>query len=160
MHPSERRGIRETMRVPTSPQRSRMMANIRGRNTWPERSLRSLLFARGYRYRLHVKKLPGCPDLVFPKYRAVVFVHGCFWHRHEGCRYTTTPKTNVEFWEQKLKENIDRDGRHLEMLRSLGWRVAVVWECALKHSVECTARTVETWLHGNDVSLVVDPPEG
>ena len=143
------------MRVPTTPQRSRMMANIRGRNTWPERSLRSLLFARGFRYRLHVKKLPGCPDLVFPKYRAVVFVHGCFWHRHEGCRYTTTPKTNVDFWERKFQGNIDRDIRHKERLRALRWRVAIVWECALKHSIEDTAQRVETWLHGNDVSIII-----
>ncbi|MGK2914844.1 MAG: very short patch repair endonuclease [Porticoccaceae bacterium] len=145
----------KAMRVPTTPQRSRMMSGIRGKNTWPERVLRSLLFARGFRYRLHVGSLPGSPDLVFPKHRAVVFVHGCFWHRHEGCRYTTTPVENAGFWRQKFLGNVDRDRRHTEMLRTLGWRVAVVWECALKHSVENTAQTVEEWLHGNEDILVI-----
>lgn len=152
---TSRRNTSKTMRLPTTPQRSRMMSSIRGKNTWPERVLRSLLFAKGFRYRLHVRKLPGAPDLVFPKHRAVVFVHGCFWHRHEGCRYTTTPRTNEEFWRQKFEGNVDRDGRHAAMLRALDWRVAVVWECALKHSVEETARTVEEWLHGNDNALVI-----
>jgi DNA mismatch endonuclease (patch repair protein) len=146
------------MRVPTTPQRSRMMSSIRGKNTWPERTLRTILFAKGFRYRLHVKKLPGIPDIVFPKHRAVVFVHGCFWHRHEGCRYTTTPRTNEKFWMQKFEGNVDRDRRHAEALHSLGWRVAVVWECALKQSVEDTARTVGEWLHGNDDTLVVGQP--
>lgn len=148
------------MRVPTTPQRSRMMSNIRGKNTWPERTLRSLLFARRFRYRLHVRKLPGSPDLVFPKYRAVVFVHGCFWHRHEGCRYTTTSRTNEEFWRQKFQGNVDRDRRHVEMLHSLGWRVAVIWECALKHSVKDTAQAVEKWLHGNEDFLVIGQVTG
>jgi DNA mismatch endonuclease (patch repair protein) len=143
------------MRVPTTPQRSRMMSNIRGKDTWPERTLRSLLFARGFRYRLHVKKLPGTPDLVFPKHGAVVFVHGCFWHRHEGCRFTTMPRTNQDFWMRKFQENVSRDRRHMEMLRSLGWRVAIVWECVLKHSVDNTAQMVVEWLHGHDDILVV-----
>ena len=143
------------MRVPTTPQRSRMMSSIRGKDTWPERTLRSLLFARGFRYRLHVRKLPGSPDLVFPKHGAVVFVHGCFWHRHEGCRYITTPRTNEEFWQRKFLDNVDRDRRHVEALRTLGWRVAIVWECALKHSVEDTARLVEEWLHGDKEALVI-----
>lgn len=143
------------MRVPTTPQRSRMMSSIRGKNTWPERTLRSLLFARGFRYRLHVRKLPGTPDLVFPKHRAVVFVHGCFWHRHEGCRYTTIPRTNEEFWQRKFLGNVDRDTRHLELLRSLGWRVATVWECAVKDSAEVAAQLVEEWLHGDEEALVI-----
>lgn len=143
------------MRVPTTPQRSRMMSNIRGKDTWPERTLRSLLFAKGFRYRLHVRTLPGSPDLVFPKRRAVVFIHGCFWHRHEGCRYTTIPRTNEEFWQRKFLGNVDRDRRHVEALRALGWRVATVWECALKRSVEDTARSVEEWLHGDDEAMVI-----
>lgn len=143
------------MRVPTTPQRSRMMSSIRGKNTRPERILRSLLFARGFRYRLHVRGLPGSPDLVFPKHRAVVFVHGCFWHRHEGCRYTTNPRTNEVFWQQKFQENVDRDRRHVEALRGLGWRVATVWECALKHSVGETAGSVGEWLHGDEGVLVI-----
>ena len=145
----------KTMRVPTTPQRSRMMSSIRGKNTRPERILRSLLFARGFRYRLHVRGLPGSPDLVFPKRRAVVFVHGCFWHRHEGCRYTTTPRTNEDFWRQKFQGNVARDRRHAEMLHALGWRVAVVWECALKHSAVDTAEAVEVWLHGDEEAVVI-----
>jgi len=85
----------------------------------------------------------------------VVFVHGCFWHRHEGCRYITTPRTNEEFWQRKFLDNVDRDRRHMEALRTLGWRVAIVWECALKHSVEDTARLVEEWLHGDKEALVI-----
>lgn len=146
------------MHVQPTPQRSRMMSTIRGKNTWPERALRSLLFAKGLRYRLHVRKLPGSPDLVFPKYRAVVFVHGCFWHRHDGCRYTTTPKTNHQFWMKKFQGNIDRDRHHIEMLHTLGWRVAVVWECALKNSVDDTARVVEEWLHSMSNVLVIGQP--
>lgn len=144
------------MRFPTTPQRSRMMSSIRGKDTRPERMLRSVLFAKGFRYRLHVRNLPGSPDLVFPKHRAVVFVHGCFWHRHKGCRYTTVPRSNEEFWQQKFKGNVARDVRHAEALQVLGWRVATVWECALKHSVESTAQQVEMWLHGTDETLVVD----
>lgn len=143
------------MRLPTTPQRSRMMSSIRGKNTWPERMLRSILFAKGFRYRLHVRNLPGSPDLVFPKHRAVIFVHGCFWHRHEGCRYTTTPKANSEFWKQKFQGNVNRDARHAAMLHDLGWRVAVVWECSLKQSIDHTTQIVEKWLHGNEVLLIV-----
>lgn len=143
------------MRVSTTPQRSRMMSSIRGKNTKPERILRSLLFAKGFRYRLHVRGLPGSPDLVFPKRRAVVFVHGCFWHRHDDCRYTTTPKSNEDFWRKKFQENIARDKLHVEMLQALGWRVAIVWECALKHSEDETAQAVEEWLHGIRGLLVI-----
>ena len=122
----------KTMRVPTTPQRSRMMSSIRGKNTRPERILRSLLFARGFRYRLHVRGLPGSPDLVFPKRRAVVFVHGCFWHRHRGCKGTTVPKTRVEFWEAKFARNVERDARNRRDLKRLGWRPVVVSKCELK----------------------------
>ena len=148
------------MRAPTTPQRSRMMSSIRGKNTWPERMLRSRLFYMGFRYRLHQRNLPGSPDLVFPKYQAVIFVHGCFWHRHEGCRYATTPKANAGFWEQKFQGNVLRDARHATLLRDRGWRVAVVWECALKHSVDDTVRIVERWLHGKEVYLEIgsSPP--
>lgn len=148
------------MRVTTTPQRSRMMSNIRGGNTWPEQMLRSRLFAMGFRYRLHARDLPGTPDLVFPKYGAVIFVHGCFWHRHVGCRYTTTPKTNADFWAQKFLRNVHRDAHQATLLRDRGWRVAVVWECALKHSGDDTARIVERWLHGNEIFLEVgsSPP--
>lgn len=143
------------MRVPTTPQRSRMMSSIRGKNTRPEVTLRSLLFAKGFRYRLHARSLPGSPDLVFPKYKAVIFVHGCFWHRHEGCRYATTPKANGEFWARKFEGNVARDARHVEELRRQGWRVAVVWECALRHTAEHAAHAVGEWLRGEEINLVV-----
>jgi DNA mismatch endonuclease, patch repair protein len=109
--------------------RSRMMSNIRGKNTSPEIKVRRFLHARGLRYRLHVKTLPGKPDLVFPKYHSVVFVHGCFWHRHRGCKYAYTPKSNQEFWNKKFEENILRDKKAIRTLKMDGWRVFVIWEC-------------------------------
>lgn len=111
--------------------RSRMMAGIRGKDTKPELAVRSALHARGFRFRLHRKDLPGKPDLVFPKHRAVVFVNGCFWHGHE-CHLFRWPKTRPEFWQRKIRSNMERDhARYLE-LGAAGWRVAIVWECALK----------------------------
>lgn len=144
------------MKLSTTPQRSRMMAGIRGKNTVPELKLRYALFAAGFRYRLHRRDLPGSPDMVFPKYRAALFVHGCFWHRHLGCRYTTTPKSNAEFWQLKFKGNVSRDARDISMLRQGGWRVGIVWECALKRSVEEVAATVGAWLQGDGDSLAVE----
>ncbi len=143
------------MRVPTSLQRSRMMSSIRGKNTQPELALRKALFYAGFRYRLHQRKLPGSPDLVFPKYRAALFVHGCFWHRHEGCRYTTMPKTNVAFWTLKFEGNVDRDMRSVAALRDAGWRVAVVWECALKRSLDEVCEKVSDWLRGSEQLLTI-----
>lgn len=109
--------------------RSRMMSGIRGKNTKPELQVRKSLHARGFRFRLHVKELPGKPDLVLPKHRAVIFVHGCFWHRHQGCRFAVLPKSNSEFWARKLDSNRDRDLLHGQQLSSLGWRVFTIWEC-------------------------------
>lgn len=109
--------------------RSRMMSGIRGRDTKPEMTVRKYLHANGLRYRIAPKSLPGKPDIVLPKYRTVVFVHGCFWHRHEGCRYAATPASNPDFWQSKFKENIARDERVRRMLVEAGWRVLVVWEC-------------------------------
>lgn len=114
--------------------RSRMMAGIRGRDTKPELIARSMLHRAGLRFRLHVKGLPGKPDIVLPKYRTVVFVHGCFWHRHRRCRYATTPKANAGFWEKKFAENVARDARQRAGLRRAGWRVLVLWECEAKSS--------------------------
>lgn len=110
--------------------RSRMMSGIRGKNTRPELAVRSFLHRAGLRFRLHAK-LPGKPDLVFPKYRTVVFVHGCFWHRHEGCRYATTPANNPQFWRDKFTANVRRDTRVMQQLQELGWRVLVIWGCQL-----------------------------
>jgi len=132
-----------------------MMASIRGKNTLPELSLRSALFAAGFRYRLHVRGMAGSPDLVFSRYRAVLFVHGCFWHRHEGCRYATTPKSNAEFWRLKFEGNVSRDFRNIALLSAAGWRVGIVWECALRHSVPETVDAVSLWLRGQQDELTV-----
>jgi len=110
--------------------RSRMMSGIRGRNTKPELIVRSYLHRAGLRFRLHAK-LPGKPDLVLPRHRTAVFVHGCFWHRHEGCRYATTPASNVEFWQEKFAGNVRRDARAKQQLEELGWHVQVIWACQL-----------------------------
>lgn len=109
--------------------RSEMMAGIRGRDTAPERAVRRVAHRMGLRFRLHRKDLPGRPDLVFPRHRLAVFVHGCFWHRHEGCRYAYTPKSRVAFWTRKFAGNVARDRRNEDALRDLGWRVLIVWEC-------------------------------
>lgn len=113
--------------------RSRMMSGIRGKNTKPELIVRSFLHRAGLRFRLHAK-LPGKPDLVLPKYRTVVFVHGCFWHRHEGCRYATTPANNARFWREKFAGNVRRDARVKQELEELGWRVQAIWACQLSES--------------------------
>jgi DNA mismatch endonuclease (patch repair protein) len=136
--------------------RSRMMAGIRGVNTVPEIDLRRALHAAGFRYRIHAKELPGKPDLVFPRFGAVVFVHGCFWHRHAGCKWATTPSTNTAFWEEKLNRNVERDARSIDRLRKLDWRVAVVWECAMRVlRPEQVVEAVGEWLVQSDKSLVL-----
>jgi len=109
--------------------RSWNMSRIRGSDTGPEKTVRSLLHRMGYRFRLHRKDLPGKPGIVLPKYRALIFVHGCFWHRHPGCSFAYTPKTRVAFWTNKFRENVDRDRHNVARLRAAGWRVLVVWEC-------------------------------
>ena len=128
-------------------QRSVAMSKVRGANTKPEWILRCGLHRLGIRYRLRNKHLPGRPDLAFPKYRAVVFVHGCYWHRHCGCKDASTPKSNVAFWTRKFAENMERDRRTERQLTGRGWRVKVVWECELvNHTVE-TIQGVALWLH-------------
>ena len=109
--------------------RSERMSRIRGTDTRPELLLRKNLHAMGMRYKLHDKRLPGRPDLVFPRYKAVVLVHGCFWHRHGGCKVASTPKSNVEFWQRKFAANVARDKINAQALAALGWSVIVVWEC-------------------------------
>jgi DNA mismatch endonuclease (patch repair protein) len=114
--------------------RSRMMAGIRGKDTLPEITVRKFLHSKGFRYRLHVKILPGKPDLVFPKYHLALFIHGCFWHRHKGCRYATTPASNPEFWQKKFDDNVRRDKEVLRQLKRAGWRVLVIWECEINET--------------------------
>ena len=115
-----------------SEQRSRNMSAIKSKNTKPEITVRKLLHSMGYRFRLHKKDLPGSPDIVLPKYKTVIFVHGCFWHRHQNCKYASNPKTRREFWEKKFKENIERDKKTQEKLKNLGWKTKIVWECEIK----------------------------
>jgi len=129
--------------------RSRMMAGIGASDTKPELTLRRKLHARGLRYRLHDRKLPGTPDLVFRRFGSVCLIHGCFWHRHPGCRYSTNPATRQEFWQAKFRENVERDRRVRQSLLASGWRVAIVWECALRGSLaDKTASALYRWLHG------------
>jgi len=111
------------------------MGSVRQKGTGPELRIRKALHRLGFRYRLNDRNLPGSPDLVFPKYKAVIFVHGCFWHRH-GCRHTTTPSTRKDFWEDKFRANVERDERKIRELEKSGWRVLVVWECETKKNVE------------------------
>ena len=118
--------------VMTPEQRSRCMAAIKGKDTKPEMIVRKYLFSRGLRFRVQVRKLPGTPDIVLPKYKTVIFVNGCFWHGHDGCKYFRLPKSNIEFWEKKIERNIARDVRNEADLKALGWRVIRVWECDIK----------------------------
>ncbi len=119
--------------------RSRMMSGIKGKDTIPELQIRKFLHKHGFRFGLHKDTLPGKPDLVMPKYKLVIFINGCYWHRHYNCIYTTTPKTRTEFWSKKLWDNKKRDQRNYEALIKQGWRVLVIWECGLKHSVDNVA---------------------
>lgn len=137
--------------------RSRMMAGIKGKDTKPELVLRRALHARGFRYRLHSKTVPGRPDLVLSKHQAIVFVHGCFWHRHEGCRYTTTPSTRPEFWQAKFDANVARDRSVHDQLLDAGWRVATVWECALRRPEETSlaANLLAAWLRSSAAEIQI-----
>jgi len=122
----------------SSEARSRIMRAIRAKNTKPEQAIRKHLFADGYRYRLHPKKLPGKPDIVFPGRKKVIFVHGCFWHQHSDvrCPIRVVPSSNQEYWEPKLQRNITRDAENEAALRQLGWKVLIIWECELRVNAE------------------------
>ena len=126
--------------------RSWNMSRIKGRSTGPELRLRSLLHRAGFRFRLHAKDLLGKPDIVLPKYRTAIFVHGCFWHRHEGCRNATTPSTRVEFWQDKFNGNVKRDRRNRAALETVGWTVITVWECDLKADADRIVEQLSTEL--------------
>lgn len=127
---------------PIDPQRSKMMASIGQRGTKPEMIVRRICHSLGFRYRLHVKTLPGSPDLVFPRLKKIVFVHGCFWHRHENCSRTTTPKTRTAFWEKKFADNVSRDERQIFELCTLGWQVLIIWECETKEQTALKEKLV------------------
>ena len=113
--------------------RSKNMARIPSKNTKPEDTVRKFLFKEGFRYRKNVASLPGKPDIVLPKYKTVVFVNGCFWHAHEGCKWFVPPKSNTEFWEKKFSYNIERDRKNYKKLEEMGWQVLIVWECEIRH---------------------------
>ena len=138
--------------------RSRMMSGIRGKNTLPELQVRSLLHRAGFRFQLHRRDLPGKPDIALPKYGAVVFVHGCFWHGHR-CSVFKWPKTNAEFWRQKILSNRKRDRRHLALLQGMGWRVLTVWDCALRRQepkeIKHVLHRMTRWLNSGVVELTI-----
>lgn len=141
--------------------RSRMMAAVKSRDTAPEMALRKTLHAKGFRYRVHSRIGKSRPDMSLSKFRAAVFVHGCFWHGHAACRLSRTPKSNVGFWTEKIERNSARDTRNLMELEAAGWRVAVVWECAVRDlGIEAVADMVADWLPGNGGGLEIRSPEG
>jgi DNA mismatch endonuclease (patch repair protein) len=115
--------------------RSYNMSRIKGKDTKPEMLVRKFLFSKGFRYRLHDKKLPGKPDIVLPKYKTVIFIHGCFWHGHEGCKYYVVPKTRTEWWLEKIGKNIVNDEKAVASLLEMGWKVILIWECDLKKNL-------------------------
>jgi DNA mismatch endonuclease (patch repair protein) len=142
------------MDIVSPEKRSQMMAGIKGKNTKPEMLVRKLVHGMGFRFRLHRKDLPGSPDLVFPRLKKAIFVHGCFWHRHAGCRFACTPKSNAQFWLDKLEGNKRRDVLALTALDALGWEVLVVWECEA-HDLSALATRVSPFLKGGQ-----PPPVG
>ena len=128
--------------VHTQEIRSFNMSMIKGKDTKPEIAVRRHLFSQGFRYRKNVRKMSGCPDIVLPKYKTCIFINGCFWHKHEGCRYFKWPKSNVEFWKDKIGNNVKRDIRNYSLLEDEGWKVIIVWECEIKHKFDETMEKV------------------
>lgn len=139
--------------VMTSDKRSALMSRIRGKDTAPEVLVRKLLWHSGLRFRLHGSGLPGRPDVVLRKWRVAVFVHGCFWHHHDNCALFRMPATRTDFWEAKLMRNRARDLNAIQMLRAAEWRVAVVWECALRCDHADTGRKLVSWIHSDSTSV-------
>ena len=129
--------------------RSYNMSRIKNKNTKPEEIVRKFLFSKGFRYRKNDKRLPGHPDIVLPKYKTVIFVNGCFWHGHEGCKYFVWPKSNEEFWRKKIGSNIERDEKNVNTLKQLGWNVLTVWECELKNVQTETLNNILIKLNSN-----------
>ena len=135
------------------------MRGIRSKDTKPEIRLRKALFARGFRYRLHGKKLLGKPDLVLARWGAVIFIHGCFWHQHKGCRISRIPGTKRDYWIPKLEANTSRDLRNRAALMDAGWRVAVAWECGIRKDPEAVAAAIAEWLHSGSDAFGEFPPD-
>lgn len=132
--------------IMSADKRSALMGRVRAKDTKPELLLRRYLWRSGFRYVLHAAQLPGKPDLVLPKWNAIVFVHGCFWHAHQGCPYFQLPKTRSDFWSDKLQKNSERDSTATKALARDGWRVATVWECAIRADAGATGRRLARWL--------------
>ncbi len=120
--------------------RSRIMRQVQGKNTGPEKAVRSLLHAMGFRFRLHNGDLPGKPDICLSKFKTAIFVHGCFWHRHKGCKRATMPVSNIPYWSEKFERNVAREIKNARLLRKEGWKVATVWECELKNPEKLSRR--------------------
>lgn len=129
--------------------RSYNMSRIKGKDTKPEISVRKHLFAEGFRYRKNVRTLPGCPDIVLPKYRTCIFVNGCFWHKHDGCRYFVWPENNAAFWKEKIEANVERDKRNYKLLNDSGWNTIVIWECDIKNNFPETMNTLVKQIRNN-----------
>lgn len=135
--------------IKSKEERSYNMSQIRGKDTKPEELVRKYLFSKGFRYRKNDRRLPGTPDIVLPKYKTVIFVNGCFWHGHQGCKYFVWPQNNADFWKTKIETNIQRDERKQAQLRELGWKVIVIWECQLRRGFRAsTLATLEKILRG------------
>lgn len=126
----------------TPDKRSWNMSRVHNTDTSIEVKVRKYLFSKGFRFRKNDKRYPGKPDIVLPKYKTAIFVHGCFWHRHEGCKDTTTPKTRTEFWKEKFKKNVENDKLHMELLKNDGWNVIVIWECEIEKDFDNTMNRV------------------
>lgn len=141
--------------VMSAKKRSALMSRIRSKHTRPEMQIRQLLWHQGFRYRLYGSKLPGRPDIVLPRWRAVVFVHGCFWHYHNDCPLFRLPATRPEFWLEKLSGNRERDRRSVHELRNARWRVAIVWECALRLDEASVGQSLTRWLRSNSSILEI-----
>lgn len=138
--------------------RSQMMAGIKSKSTKPELMVRSHLHALGFRYRLHVRSLPGSPDLVLKRYKTIIFVNGCFWHRHKGCKLAYSPKSNLEEWHNKFEANMKRDQKNIQALLALGWQVIILWECGLRRNQPFYFENLETLIRSNRPNLLIELP--
>lgn len=136
----------ETIEYTVDPRIHKSMVSNRPKNTRPELMVRKYLHANGYRYRLHVRNLPGSPDIVLPRYKSIILVHGCFWHHHESCKKAVIPKSRVDYWTSKFSRNIMRDANNVAALEKLGWRVLVVWECEVMHKKTNRLSSIIEWI--------------